>query len=137
MPLSTKELIRNIPSDPDNKNARYVSVFATKNLGPASYLFTTVTRIPKDFTRKHKVWIKDQNGKDVMTSRDIWVSCDCDRFTFKWEYALTRKGASSIRYSNGEPAIDMNPRNIPGGCKHIFRCLNTLARQKRGIPRKK
>lgn len=131
MALTTKQLIRNIPYEPDTKNARYVSVFSTKNLSSASYLFTTVTKIPNDFTRKHKVWIKDQDAQDVMTSKDIWVSCDCERFTFQWEYALTKKGASSIRFSNGDAPVSTNPRLKAAACKHVYRCLNHLSRQKK------
>lgn len=130
MSLSTKQLINNIPKEPDTKNARYVSVFATKNLGPASYLFTTITRIPGDFSRKHKVWIRDQDERDVMSSKRIFISCDCDRFQYVWEYANFKKGSSTIRFGNGEPPVEKNPRLHAAACKHIYRCLNTLAKQK-------
>lgn len=129
MALTTKQLIRSIPNEPDTKNARYVSVFATKKLGPASYLFTTVTKIPGDFSRKHKIWIRDQDAQDVITSKNIYVSCDCERFQFMWEYVLSKKGATLIRYGNGEPPVETNPGNRMGACKHVFRCLNTLAQQ--------
>lgn len=135
MPLSTKQLIRNIPKEPDARNARYVFMASKgKLLGPAYYLFQTITRIPGDFTRKHKIWIRDLDGKDILSSNKVWVSCDCDRFQFKWEYALTKKGASSIRFSNGEPPLTTNPRQIPAGCKHIYRVLAHLAQQKRSKP---
>ena len=131
MPLSTKELISNIPREPDTKNARYVYVFSKRNLGPASYLYTTITKIPGDFTRKHKVWIRDQEGKDVMSSKNIWVSCDCERFCFAWEHALFKRGASSIRYSNGEPSKVINKAHNPAGCKHVYRCLADIAKKNR------
>lgn len=134
MPLSTKDLIRNIPNEPDARNARYVHVKNAKTLAPASHIFTTITKIPGDFTRLHKVWVKDLNGVDVMTSQRVWVSCDCDRFQFTWEYALAKKGASSIRFSNGEPPVEKNPRLHAAGCKHVYRVLAHLANQKRRKP---
>jgi hypothetical protein len=137
MPLSTKELVRNIPREPDARNARYVHVFARKVLGVASYLFTTVTKIPGDFTRKHRIWIKDLNGKDVMSTNNVWVSCDCDRFTYAWEVALTRRGASSVRFSNGEPPVKINPRMHPAACKHVYRVLADIAQNKRKNSKKK
>lgn len=131
MPLSTKELIRNIPNEPDARNAKYVHVFTRKVLDKAYFLFTTVTKIPGDFSRKHKIWIKDLDEKDIMSSKRLWVSCDCDRFQYTWEYALTKRGASSIRFSNGEPPVDKNPRQLPAGCKHIYRVLAHLAKAKK------
>lgn len=131
MALSTKQLIKSIPNEPDTKNARYVSVFATKKLAPTSYLFTTVTKIPGDFSRKHKIWIRDQDGRDIINSKNIYVSCDCERFQFMWEYVVSKRGGSTIRYGNGEPPVETNPRGKLGACKHIFRCLNTLAQQAR------
>ncbi len=127
MALTTKQLIRSIPNEPDTRNARYVRVTSTKRNAPHDIVYTTTTRIPGDFARKHKIWIKDLNGEDILSSKAIYVSCDCDRFQFQWEYVLWKKGASSIRFSNGEPPRETNPSNRIGACKHIFRCLATLA----------
>ena len=108
-------------------------VFARKVLGAAYYLYTTITKIPGDFSRKHKIWIRDLDGKDILTSKKIWVSCDCDRFQYVWEYALTKRNASTIRFSNGEPPVVKNPRLHPAGCKHVYRVLSDLARYKRTV----
>lgn len=127
MALSTKQLIRSIPNEPDTKNARYVRVTSVKRNSPYDLVFTTTTRIPGDFARKHKIWIKDLDQKDILSSKAIYISCDCDRWQYMWEKVCADKGASSIRYSNGEPPKEKNPSGKLGACKHIFRCLATLA----------
>lgn len=50
------------------------------------------------------------------TEDNLWVSCSCEWFMFNCEYALWTHNASSIIYSNGEPALITNPRNIPMCC---------------------
>ncbi len=46
----------------------------------------------------------------------VHLSCSCPDFMYTWEVALTRKGASSIKYSNGDLPVDRNPRGTPGAC---------------------
>jgi len=133
MPLSTKELVRNIPKEPDARNARYVHVKNRKLLGLNHYLYTTITKIPGDFSRQHKIWVKSLDKGDIMASQAVWVSCDCDRFQFVWEYALTKKGASTIRFSNGDPPVEKNPRLHAAGCKHVYRVLADLAQRKQVV----
>ena len=130
MPLSTKELINNIPNEPDIKNARYVRISRTAPKTPYSYEFETVTNIPGQRPRKHKQWIEDLSKKGLVESKDIWVSCSCPRFKFMWEYALAKIGASSIKYSNGEPPVETNPRLKKAACKHVFVCLNNILRKR-------
>ena len=50
----------------------------------------------------------------------IKVSCECGDFWSHWEYALNRRGAADIEYSNGEPPVVTNPTLIAGACKHIM-----------------
>lgn len=60
----------------------------------------------------------------------VKVGCSCPDHLYRWEYALTRRGASYHTYSNGEPPVDTNPKLIPGVCKHVVALISTLRRQK-------
>lgn len=60
----------------------------------------------------------------------VKVSCSCEDHIYRWEYALWKKNASYITYSNGEVPVDTNPRLVPGCCKHVVRLFQELNRQK-------
>lgn len=59
----------------------------------------------------------------------VKVSCDCDFFKYRCEYALSKHGAANIRYSNGEPAYTTNPDNYPLLCIE----QNQLVTTRRGL----
>lgn len=74
-----------------------------------------------------KTWsIESKNGRpvvgayatniDFLNERHVRVSCSCGDFWARWEYALARKGAAVIKYSNGDPPDSTNPKYIPGCC---------------------
>lgn len=131
MPLSTKELIQNIPNEPDARNSRYVRIIKAMKQGKGDeYHYNTITRIPGESPRKHKQWIKDLSGKGLYNSTEIFVSCDCERFKFKWEYALWKRGASMIKFSNGEPPVTTNPNLHPAACKHCYVVLSDILKKK-------
>ena len=50
----------------------------------------------------------------------VKVSCSCPDHLYRWEYALTRRNASYMTYSNGEPPETTNPSMVPGCCKHVI-----------------
>ena len=137
MPLSIKALIRNIPNEPDIINSRYVKIIKRTEKTPYEYSFITKTRIPGENPRQHKQLIKDLTGKGIAATESIWVSCDCARHKFAWEYALSKVGASSILHSNGEPPVSTNPRMYPAACKHVYLCINDVLQKKGGISKKK
>ena len=76
--------------------------------------FPTTAHVPPT----HQTIVK-MVGKDR-----VWISCECEDFSFRWEYALTQHKASSIIHSNGEPAVIRNPKNIPGVCLHLYKVLS-------------
>jgi len=51
---------------------------------------------------------------------DVWASCSCPYWLFHVEVADTRKGSSSIRYSNGAAPRITNPNQIAHLCKHVL-----------------
>jgi hypothetical protein len=55
----------------------------------------------------------------VGPKKQVIVSCSCDDFKFTWEYALNKKGAALIEYSNGEHPEEKNPGLQAGACKHV------------------
>ena len=54
---------------------------------------------------------------------DAWASCSCEYFLYHCEVADTRKGSSSIRYSNGAAPHITNPQLVSHLCKHILAAL--------------
>lgn len=56
----------------------------------------------------------------------VQVSCSCPDFWSVWEYALAKKGAAVIRYSNGDSPDTRNPRYVPGTCKHCIALMNQV-----------
>jgi hypothetical protein len=62
----------------------------------------------------------ESNGKQCV------VSCSCEDFTFTFEYALNKKKAARIEYSNGESPDTRNPKMVPGCCGHLVRLGSTL-----------
>ncbi len=55
---------------------------------------------------------------------------NCDYFTYNCEYALFKKGAADIRYSNGEPPTTLNVGLQPSVCKHLYALLTDLKHQR-------
>ncbi len=130
MALSLKELINNIPREPDVKNSRYVRILKAQRKSDHEFWYQTMTRVPGEKPRRHVQWIKDLSKKGLTNSTEIWVSCDCERHKFTWEYSLWKRGASMIRFSNGEPPVETNPRLWPAACKHVYIVLGDILRKK-------
>jgi hypothetical protein len=49
----------------------------------------------------------------------VILSCSCPDFMYRWEYALSKRGAARIVYGNGDPPDEANPKLRPGCCKHL------------------
>lgn len=71
----------------------------------------------------------------VEVGTKIWCSCDCEFFLYYCEYALAKRGSSSIIYCNGEPPKNTNPTQKPMTCKHVLH-LCGLAIAKREASKK-
>lgn len=68
-------------------------------------------------------------GKEIPSpslSQPVWVRCTCPWFLYNCEYALSKQGSSWVHFSNGDPANQTNPRNIPFVCKHIYALQSTI-----------
>jgi intein/homing endonuclease len=59
-------------------------------------------------------------GKNRFVANGIVVH-NCEAFMFWCEYALYKKKASDIYFSNGKPPVVRNPKMIPYPCKHIYK----------------
>ena len=118
----------------DLNNARFVRVTQIKFKNPNLCIIETMTRIPagvpgypRGHNRKHVCYLKDLSGKEFTDDdANVECGCQCDRFKFKWEYALHQYGAAQITHSNGAAAKITNPRNYPGTCKHIIRAIQAV-----------
>jgi hypothetical protein len=79
-------------------------------------------RVVKNLDRyKYVTYIKFLDQK-----LNVDVSCSCADFMFRWEYALNKKGAAEIYYSNGQPAVTTNPKSIAAPCKHLIAMARTI-----------
>ena len=83
---------------------------------------------------------KDKQGRTSMfkystmiefyPEQKVKISCSCPDHLYRWEYALVRRNASYMTYSNGEPPLDTNPKLIPACCKHVIALARELKKQK-------
>lgn len=92
-------------------------------------------RKPPPPMRKYMTTVECVEPGKFIKARDalVKVSCQCDDYWSTWEFALHRKGAADIIYSNGEPCDVRNPKFIPGCCKHIFAVLKGIRGHKIGM----
>lgn len=118
-------------SEVDKNNLKY-SHIVNYTRTPTYYLIKLHTSIPvskqypKGHNSEHTVIIQALDGHtftELSPDIPISINCDCERFKYKWEYALNQHGASEILESNGQPANITNPTNSVGLCKH---CLASI-----------
>lgn len=87
-----------------------------------------------------KTWSIEGTGKrrhlgkyvtyiEYLNDKHVKVSCSCGDFWARWEYALWRKGAADITYSNGEPPDKSNPMYRPASCKHLIKLTDVAFRE--------
>lgn len=81
--------------------------------------------------RKHDTWFvgKEQN-KLLHKQKNVLAQCSCENYMYTWEYANAQHGAARIIYSNGDPAVVVNPNNQEGLCRHLCRLAEEIFRQK-------
>lgn len=72
----------------------------------------------------------DKEIPTLYRQKRVLVSCDCESYTFTFEYANWTWGASRIVYSNGDAAVVKNPGNVAGLCKHLVELVRTIAERK-------
>ena len=60
----------------------------------------------------------------------VRLACSCPDFLYRWEYALYKKGAAYLIYSNGDKPQETNPKMIGGCCKHVIAVMSALRKQK-------
>jgi hypothetical protein len=80
---------------------------------------------------KHVVAKLPSEGETAATkfakAKRIRVSCDCEDFMFRHEYALAKRwGAADIKFSNGEFPFDKNPNLNATICKHLYVLLRYI-----------
>lgn len=71
--------------------------------------------------RLHEVTVfgREDQSKPISRQNQVFCSCDCEDWVYRWEYAVARQGGTKIMYGNGEPPLMTNPTYSPGCCKHI------------------
>jgi hypothetical protein len=100
----------------DKKNARYVAP-AKFEYTKKGYKVTTITKIPRQKARTHKVLINpDPDFSGPFKKANVKIDCDCGRHLFVWNYALLQYDAAIRDRTNHQPPIITNPAEIPGCC---------------------
>ena len=97
----------------------------SKSSGKVRLVAKTRSLGKKEYERNHYSSMLENHG-----SGRFRLSCSCDDFMFRWEYALAMRDGAQILYGNGEPPVDTNPRMKPGCCKHLI-ALIFLAKQRK------
>ena len=117
------------------ENAEYVRVRKVKRKKGENFSLAVTTTERSHATEKQphyqSIEILSPKGERNIFDRHtrVKLSCDCSNFLYTWEYALFKKGAADIIYSNGEPPDTTNPKRIPGICL----AGNTLINTSRGL----
>jgi hypothetical protein len=120
---SLKPTFRNVPNKPTEHGAPKLT----------ATMYSTATADGKQKPgkpRHYKATVVGLDNKQKLSEGPVKVTCDCDYFTFTCEVALTRKGASAIRNSNGAPPVQTNPKMVPTPCKHLHKLLSLIVKRR-------
>ena len=133
MPMKVEDLIKSsVPRVKEGAKSAVINSVkpSVSRDGRARIVCVSLTRADLDGTpkdrnkiRKYKQTVESLEPEKRLRLAYVKVSCTCDDYWATWEYALHRKGAADIKFSNGEKPIDKNPKLIPGVCKHLYRVL--------------
>lgn len=88
---------------------------------------------PKRTRRYHETYViglDADKDKPVHKHKKVLVQCTCESFVYTYEYANAKRGASYLIYSNGDPPVWMNPRMVPGMCKHLIALSKIILEEK-------
>lgn len=134
MPLSLSQMYRVTPGN-IRKNSKAAVVKVRKRgqykkyarLGD-TYEIVYKVKCTKEWRNVTLRFLKGKNNEQPKASlaQPVWVRCTCPWFLYNCEYALTKNGSSWVHYSNGEPANQTNPKNIPFVCKHVYALQNEI-----------
>lgn len=129
--LTARQMMRATPRR-IRENAEFVKVRRVKKRknDPFSLAVTVTDRRHATEEQPHYLTVQVLSPKGERNIMDphtkVKISCNCSYFKFYCEYALWKHGSADIIYSNGQPARDTNPRNVPTLCKHGFSLFNFL-----------
>jgi hypothetical protein len=126
--MKARDILRNtFPTD--RKTARFVSPARVDDL-KTGWRVITVTKVQGQKPRLHAVTLKMPKGFEgtLSSCRDVKIDCDCERYTFVWNFALNEHGAAIKDRTNGEAPVITNPNNTPGCCKHSLVAIGAMLR---------
>lgn len=120
MSLSFKAILRTTPANRFN-SANHVKISKVKVSRRGGVPVKAVSKSSSTGSS-----VSYESEIQFLTGNNVKLSCSCDDFLFRFEYALYRKGAADIRHSNGEPPEVRNPSFTPGCCKHLIALREVL-----------
>lgn len=87
----------------------------------------------KVWSEKQGIFVNNPNRDKYLTHVQFLdrklhckLSCSCPDFMYREEYALHKKGAADIEYSNGEPPTTTNPKQQIFMCKHLYKVYTII-----------
>lgn len=126
--MTFEQIFRKTPSDRIAKAESIKITSVKQGVSKASgnpKILSNTTSVDRTLTTR----VKYTTTLEVLPKSKVLVSCSCDDFLHRWEYALSKKGSARVSYGNGEPPVKTNPRLVPGACKHVI-ALGFLAKER-------
>lgn len=98
----------------------------TTQRGFPAYIYTVREPVAGS-GRMHRVDVSSRNPANPSVTTQPFVSCSCEDFCFRCEWALANFwDMSFIRYGNGDPSDEKNPEHLPYVCKHLIAAISHL-----------
>ncbi len=126
--LTPAQVVRNA-FPVDKRNAKWTAPARTE-LTRHGYCVYTITKMPGQRSRTHKVLVNMEPGYAGSFGRcpEVTLDCTCARYLYVWNYALDEHGLAIRNRTNYEPPTITNPEEVPGCCKHAVVALRHLLR---------
>jgi len=124
--ITLKRLIKETPARVRRRAAETQTILVDSHLA-----FTRRGQMYATATFRSKGWFSPKTGTWTCQIRlfgssvdpyrnEAWVRCTCPYFKFHSEVAISKRGSTTVKFSNGADPIITNPREQPRLCKHLF-----------------
>ena len=90
----------------------------------------TFTKVDADENLTDEEVMQGFYPKPSLSENDIQVRCSCPSYRFRYSYQNSRNSASTgskvKAYTSKHMRPSVNPKNLPGVCKHLIEFVNYL-----------
>lgn len=128
--LPLMQILRNVTKFPSDRPGRALMVKVVglrvgRSRATGLVTFVARTSSPELYGLKWKV-MQYATSIAFLDEKRVKLSCSCPDFLYRWEWALWNAGSADIRYCNGEPPFQTNPRAVPALCKHLIKLTSDV-----------